>query len=148
MTKQKPTNRNPWAWIPTLYFAEGIPYILINTVSVICYKKMGIDNAQIAFWTSWLYLPWVIKMFWGPLVDNLSTKRNWIIYTQLFMAGCLGFIAFTLHLPVYFTVSLLAFSIGAFVSATHDIAADGLYLLALNKEDQAFLLELDLSFIE
>jgi PAT family beta-lactamase induction signal transducer AmpG len=138
MTNQKHTSRNPWAWIPTLYFAEGIPYILINTVSVICYKKMGIDNAQIAFWTSWLYLPWVIKMFWGPLVDNLSTKRNWIIYTQLFMSGCLGFIAFTLHLPVYFAVSLLAFTIGAFVSATHDIAADGLYLLSLNKEDQAF----------
>ncbi len=137
MTKQKLTSRNPWAWVPTLYFAEGIPYVLINTVSVICYKKMGIDNAQIAFWTSWLYLPWVIKMFWGPLVDNLSTKRNWILYTQLFMSGCLGFIAFTLHLPVYFAVSLLAFTIGAFVSATHDIAADGLYLLALNKEDQA-----------
>ena len=138
MAKEKKTSRNPWAWIPTLYFAEGVPYILINTVSVICYKKMGIDNAQIAFWTSWLYLPWVLKMFWGPLVDNISTKRNWIIYTQLFMAGCLGFVAFTLHLPVYFTVSLIAFTIGAFVSATHDIAADGLYLLALNKEDQAF----------
>ncbi len=138
MPFQKRTSRNPWVWIPTLYFAEGIPYILINTVSVICYKKMGIDNAQIAFWTSWLYLPWVIKMFWGPLVDNISTKRNWILYTQLFMAGCLSFIAFTLHLPVYFTVSLFAFTIGAFVSATHDIAADGLYLLALNKEDQAF----------
>src|SRR5512145_483871 len=92
----KPENRTPWAFVPTLYFAEGLPYVLINTVSVILYKKMGIDNARIAFWTSWLYLPWVIKMFWGPMVDLRSTKRAWILSTQLAMAAALLFVAFSL----------------------------------------------------
>ncbi|MDP3684725.1 MAG: MFS transporter, partial [Ignavibacteria bacterium] len=125
MAVAKVESRNPWSWIPTLYFAEGVPYILVNTVSVILYKRMGVDNAQIAFWTSLLYLPWVLKMLWGPLVDLYSTKRNWIMFTQLTLAGCFGFAAFALHLPNYFIVSLFAFIIAAFVSATHDISADG-----------------------
>lgn len=137
MAVAKVESRNPWSWIPTLYFAEGVPYILVNTVSVILYKRMGVDNAQIAFWTSLLYLPWVLKMLWGPLVDLYSTKRNWIMFTQLTLAGCFGFAAFALHLPNYFIVSLFAFIIAAFVSATHDISADGFYMLALSKEDQA-----------
>ena len=87
MTKQ-PASRNPWSFLPSLYFAEGLPYVLINTVSVILYKRMGIDNAHIAFWTSWLYLPWVIKMFWGPAVDVYSTKRKWILGTQAAMSLC------------------------------------------------------------
>ena len=130
--------RSPWTFIPTLYFAEGVPYIIINTVSVIFYKKMGIENAQIAFWTSLLYLPWVIKMFWAPLVDTYSTKRNWIIYTQVAMMGCLSCVAFSFQLPHFFITSLLFLTIGAFISATHDIAADGFYLLALSQEKQAF----------
>lgn len=133
----KATSRNPWAFIPTLYFAEGTPYILINAVSVILYKTMNIDNATIAAWTSLLYLPWVIKMFWGPIVDTNSTKRNWIVYTQLAMSLCLALVAASLNLSFFFYVSLAAFFIGAFISATHDIAADGFYLLALNKDDQA-----------
>jgi len=137
MKGTKKTNRNPWAWLPTLYFAEGVPYILVNTVSVILYKRMGVDNAQIAFWTSLLYLPWVLKMLWGPLVDLYSTKRNWILFTQIILAASFGFTAFSLHLPNYFIVSLVAFVIAAFVSATHDISADGFYMLALSKEDQA-----------
>ncbi|MCX6151767.1 MAG: MFS transporter [Ignavibacteriales bacterium] len=137
MANEKVTTRNPWSFIPTLYFAEGTPYILINAVSVILYKKMGIDNATIAAWTSLLYLPWVIKMFWGPIVDTNSTKRNWIVFTQLAMTFCLASIAFSLHFSFFFYLSLAAFFIGAFVSATHDIAADGFYLLSLNKENQA-----------
>jgi PAT family beta-lactamase induction signal transducer AmpG len=137
MISEKVTARKPWYFIPTLYFAQGVPYILINSVAVIIYKKMGIDNAQIAFWTSLLYLPWVIKMFWGPLVDIYSTKRNWIIYTQLAMMGCLGIAAFSFNLPNFFVISLLIFTIGAFISATYDIATDGFYLLALNLEQQA-----------
>ncbi len=130
--------RNPWNFVPTMYFAQGVPNVIISTVSVILYTKMGIDNAQIAFWTSLIYLPWVIKMFWSPWVDIYSTKRNWILYTQLAMTCCLGFAAFALQLPNFFFISLLAFSVGAFISATYDIAADGFYMLALNPEQQAF----------
>jgi PAT family beta-lactamase induction signal transducer AmpG len=129
---------SPWTFIPTLYFASGIPYVIINTVSVIFYKKLGIDNAQIALWTSFLYLPWVIKMFWGPIVDIYSTKRKWILYTQFAMFACLGLIAFCLQLPNFFFISLAALTVGAFISATYDIATDGFYLLALSPEQQAF----------
>jgi PAT family beta-lactamase induction signal transducer AmpG len=116
--------RNPWAFVPSLYFAEGLPYVLINTVSVILYKKMGVDNASIAFWTSWLYLPWVIKMFWGPLVDLTSTKRRWVLLTQFSMGLAMFFIAAVLNLEGYFFPSLAAFVAGAFISATYDIACD------------------------
>ncbi|MBD2435270.1 MFS transporter [Nostoc sp. FACHB-110] len=131
-------SRSPWYYIPTLYFASGVPYIIINTVSVIFYKKLGIDNTQIAVWTSLLYLPWVIKMFWGPIVDTYSTKRKWLIYTQFAMFCCLGLIAFCLQLPNFFFISLAALTVGAFISATYDIATDGFYLLALSPEQQAF----------
>lgn len=137
MGRQSASFRNSWLFVPTLYFAEGLPYIIINTVSVILYKKMGIDNARIAFWTSWLYLPWVVKMFWGPLVDIYSTKRRWILSTQFAMALCLFSAAYLLNTEGYFFLSLSAFVVGAFVSATHDIAADGFYMLSLSKEDQA-----------
>ncbi|ACC83039.1 MFS transporter [Nostoc punctiforme] len=129
---------SPWTFIPTLYFTSGIPYIIINTVSVIFYKKLGIDNTQIALWTSFLYLPWVIKMFWAPIVDTYSTKRKWIIYTQFAMFCCLGLIAISLQLPNFFFISLTALTIGAFISATYDIATDGFYLLVLSPEQQAF----------
>ncbi|MEH2242947.1 MFS transporter [Nostoc sp.] len=129
---------SPWTFIPTLYFASGIPYIIINTVSVIFYKKLGINNTQITLWTSFLYLPWVIKMFWGPTVDIYSTKRKWILYTQFAMFCCLGLIAFSLQLPNFFFISLATLTIGAFISATYDIATDGFYLLALSPEQQAF----------
>ena len=138
--KQKQTQnlpiRHPWFFIPTLYFAQGVPYILINTVSVIIYKNLGVDNTQIAFWTSLLYLPWVLKMLWSPLVDLYSVKRNWIIYTQLAMMCCLILAAFSLQLPNFFLISLLIFTLAAFISATHDIATDGFYLLALNLKQQ------------
>ncbi|MEH2301599.1 MAG: MFS transporter [Nostoc sp.] len=129
---------SPWTFIPTLYFTSGIPYVIINTVSVIFYKKLGIDNTQITLWTSFLYLPWVIKMFWGPIVDIYSTKRKWILYTQFAMFCCLGLIAFSLQLPNFFFISLATLTIGAFISATYDIATDGFYLLALSPEQQAF----------
>jgi PAT family beta-lactamase induction signal transducer AmpG len=135
---QNITIPNPWFFIPTLYFAQGVPYILINTVSVIIYKNLGIDNIQIAFWTSLLYLPWVLKMLWSPLVDLYSVKRNWIIYTQLAMMCCLILAAFSLQLANFFFISLLIFTIAAFISATHDIATDGFYLLALNLKQQEF----------
>jgi len=133
-------------FVPTLYFAEGLPYIIINTVSVILYKKMGIDNASIAFWTSWLYLPWVIKMFWGPFVDIYSTKRKWILSTQFGMALCLFSAAYVLNMEGYFLLSLTAFVIAAFVSATHDIAVDGFYMLVLGKDEQALFVGIRATF--
>ena len=129
--------RNPWLFVPTIYFAEGLPYILINSVCVIIYKNLGVSNARIAFWTSWLYLPWVIKMLWGPMVDIYGTRRKWAVYSQLIMACCLAAAAVSLAGEHFFAVSLLVFAVGAFVSATHDIAVDGFYMLALTKEDQA-----------
>ncbi|AFY31899.1 MFS transporter [Calothrix sp. PCC 7507] len=129
---------SPWTFIPTLYFAEGIPNVLIGTVSVIFYKKLGIDNDQITAWTSFLYLPWVIKMFWGPLVDIYSTKRTWILVTQFAMFCCLSLVALSLQLQNFFFISLAALTLGAFISATYDIATDGFYMLALNAEQQAF----------
>jgi len=144
--RDRPASRNPWHFIPSLYVGEGLPYILINTVSVIIYKKMGVDNASIAFWTSWLYLPWVIKMFWGPLVDTNSTKRNWILATQAAMACCMLVTAWSLTITQFFVLSLTAFVMGAFISATYDIAADGYYMLALDEKEQAFFVGLRSGF--
>jgi MFS transporter, PAT family, beta-lactamase induction signal transducer AmpG len=137
MTKQS-KSPSPWAFIPTLYFASGIPYVIVNTVSVIFYKKLGVDNTQIAFWTSLLNIPWVIKMFWSPIVDTYWTKRLWILVTQLSMFFCLALLAFSLQLPNFFFISLVVLTFAAFISATYDIATDGFYLLALNPGKQAF----------
>jgi PAT family beta-lactamase induction signal transducer AmpG len=142
----RPASRNPWSFLPTLYFAEGLPYVLVNTVSVILYKRMGIGNAHIAFWTSWLYLPWVIKMFWGPFVDVYSTKRTWILRTQAAMSLCMFVIAFSLRTESFFALSLAAFFAAAFVSATYDIATDGFYMLALLEKEQAFFVGLRAGF--
>ncbi|MBD2195076.1 MULTISPECIES: AmpG family muropeptide MFS transporter [Calothrix] len=130
--------RSPWTYIPTLYFAEGVPNVLISSVSVIFYKKLGIDNDQITAWTSFLYLPWVLKMFWGPFVDIYATKRTWILVTQFAMFCCLTLVALSLQLPNFFFISLAALTVGAFISATYDIATDGYYMLALSPEQQAF----------
>ncbi len=135
---EKKESRSPWIFVPSTYFAEGLPYIIINSVSVILYKNMGVSNTEMAFWTSLLYLPWVIKMLWGPMVDMYGTRRKWAVYSQLIMAACLGAVAVSLTGSHFFAVSLVMFALGAFVSATHDIAVDGFYMLALTKEDQAF----------
>ena len=146
MKTGRSVSRNPWSFLPTLYFSEGLPYVLINTVSVILYKRLGVDNAHIAFWTSWLYLPWVIKMFWGPFVDVYSTKRSWILWTQAAMSLCMFLIAFSLRLQWYFAPSLAAFFAGAFISATYDIATDGFYMLALPEKEQALFVGLRAGF--
>ena len=129
--------KNPWSWIPTLYFAEGLPYVLVMTVSVIMYKNLGISNTEIAFYTSWLYLPWVIKPFWSPFVDLLKTKRWWITTMQLLIGAGLAGIAFFLPTSFFFQATLAVFWLMAFSSATHDIAADGFYMLALNESEQS-----------
>ena len=128
---------SPWAWIPTLYFAEGLPYVAVMTISVIMYKKLNIYNTDIALYTSWLYLPWVIKPFWSPFVDLLKTKRWWIVTMQLLVGAGLAGIAFTIPMSNFFQITLAVFWLVAFSSATHDIAADGFYMLALDVSEQA-----------
>lgn len=129
--------KSPWSWIPTLYFAEGLPYVAVMTISVIMYKRMGISNTDIALYTSWLYLPWVIKPFWSPFVDLVKTKFWWITTMQLLIGAGFAGIAFTIPLPFFFQATLAFFWLLAFSSATHDIAADGFYMLALDSNSQA-----------
>lgn len=135
-----------WLWVPSLYFAEGIPYVLVMTLSVIFYKRMGISNAEIALYTSWLYLPWVIKPFWSPVVDILKTKRFWILVMQLFVGAGLAGVALTIPASRFFQYTLAFFWLVAFGSATHDIAADGFYMLGLTKHDQAFFVGIRSTF--
>lgn len=129
--------RTPWAWIPTLYFGQGIPYVVVMTLSVIMYKRLEISNTEIALWTSWLYLPWVIKPLWSPLVDLLGTKRRWILVLQFVVGALLAMAALALPLPGFFQITLAVFWLMAFASATHDIAADGFYMLALPQHQQS-----------
>lgn len=143
---KRATLRNPWAWVPTLYFAEGLPYVAVMTISVIMYKRFGLSNTEIALYTSWLYLPWVIKPFWSPFVDILKTKRWWIVSMQLLIGGGLAGIAFTLPTPLWLQASLAFFWLMAFSSATHDIAADGFYMLALDDSKQSFFVGIRSTF--
>ncbi len=135
--KLKPTDRNPWAWVPSLYMAEGIPYTMAMSVSVILYKRLGLSNTDIALYTSWLYLPWVIKPIWSPLVNLFRTKRYWILLTQLLVGTSLASVAFTIPTSHFFQTTLAFFWLMAFSSATHDIAADGFYMLGLPDYHQA-----------
>lgn len=131
------TRRSPWAWIPTLYVAEGLPYFAVNTLTVLMYTNLGISKSEMAFYTGWLYLPWVIKPFWSPFVDLFKTKRYWILTMQLLIAICMAGIAFALPTSAFFSATLAIFWIMAFASATHDISADGFYMLALDEKRQA-----------
>ena len=151
-------NINPWWWIPTLYFAEGIPYFIVNNISVIMFNNMGMSKGEMAWYTSLLYLPWVIKPLWSPFVDIIKTKRWWIMATQILMSAAFALVAFTLPHPSaeviaggnadvsLFAVTLVLFWITAFASATHDIAADGFYMLALNPGDQSLFVGIRSTF--
>lgn len=142
----KKTYRNPWAWIPTLYFAEGIPYVVAMTVAVIMFKRLGISNTDIALYTSWLYLPWVIKPLWSPVVDLFKTKRWWIVVMQLLIGAGLGGVALAIPLPGFFKITLIFLWLLAFSSATHDISADGFYMLGLNQHQQAYFVGIRSTF--
>ena len=137
---------SPWAWVPTLYFAEGVPYVAVMTISVIIYKRLGLSNTDITLYTSWLYLPWVIKPLWSPFVDMLRTKRWWILTMQILIAAALAGIAFTIPGPFWLQGSLAFFWLMAFSSATHDIAADGFYMLGLNQHEQAYFVGIRSTF--
>lgn len=129
--------QSPWSWIPTLYFAEGFPYVLIVTVSVIMFKKLGVSNSDVTLYTGWLYLPWVIKPLWSPFVDLIKTKRWWVTTTQIILGAGLAGIAFSIPTSNFLQWTLAIFWLLAFSSATHDIAADGLYMLGLSEGDQS-----------
>lgn len=141
-----PKDKNAWLWIPFLYFTQGIPYILVVTVSVIMYKRLGIGNAEIGLYTSWLYLPWVIKPLWSPIVDLNGTKRKWFLGMQLVIA--LAFLGIGLFLPSnsFFTITLAFFWMAAFASATNDIASDGYYMIGLTQKKQSFFIGLRSTF--
>ncbi|HUZ08484.1 MAG TPA: MFS transporter [Candidatus Paceibacterota bacterium] len=138
MAAAKTASRSPWFWIPTLYLAEGMPNALVASVSVVFYKNLGVSNGDIAFYTGWLYLPWVIKPLWSPVVDILKTRRQWIWAMQFFLGAGFAAVALTIPAPHFFQLTLAFFWLLSFSSATHDIAADGFYMLATTEREQSF----------
>ena len=138
--------KSPWAWVPSLYFAEGLPYVAVMTVSLILYKQLGLSNTEITFYTSWLYLPWVIKPLWSPFVDLVKTKRWWILSMQLLIGAAFGGVAFTIPTEFWLQGTLFFFWVMAFSSATHDIAADGFYMLGLDQHSQAWFVGIRSTF--
>ena len=137
---------SPWSWVPTLYFAEGIPYVAVMTIALVLYKQLGLSNTEITYYTSWLYLPWVIKPLWSPFVDIIRTKRWWITAMQLLIGAAFGGVAFTIPTSFWLQGTLCFFWLMAFSSATHDIAADGFYMLGLSEHDQSWFVGIRSTF--
>ena len=129
-------------WVSTTNFAEGIPYVTVMTLSLVMYKRLGLSNEAITFYTSWLYLPWVIKPLWAPFIDNIKTKRFWILSMELLIGAAMGGVAFTIPSPFWLQSTLFLFWLMAFGSATHDIAVDGFYMLGLNEKQQSMFVGL------
>ena len=129
--------RNPWAWIPTLYFAEGLPNIIVTGLSVVMYMQMGLTDAEVGLYTGWLALPWVIKPLWSPFIDLLKTKRWWVLAMQALIGASLAGIAFSIPTAFWFQATMCLFFLIAFCSATHDISADGFYMIELDDHNQA-----------
>ena len=140
------TDNRPWYWIPVLNFASGLPYAIIISVSVIMYKNLGINNEDIGIYTSLLYLPWVIKPLWSPFIDLYSTKRKWFLSMQLLISVAFLLVGLTIPLSNFFVISLAVFWVAAFASASNDVASDGFYLLALEKDQQSFFLGIRSTF--
>jgi PAT family beta-lactamase induction signal transducer AmpG len=140
------TDNRPWYWIPILSFASGLPYAIIISVSVIMYKNLGINNEDIGIYTSLLYLPWVIKPLWSPFIDLYSTKRKWFLAMQLIIAIAFLIVGLTIPLNHFFVISLAIFWVAAFGSASNDVASDGFYLIALEKDQQSFFLGIRSTF--
>ena len=150
--------KSPWWWIPTLYFAEGLPYFVVNNISVTMFTKMGVPNGEMALFTSLLYLPWTLKPLWSPIVDIFKTKRWWILMMQAIMSAAFVLLALTIPHPdaslissvqtpmSMFIFTLLLFVVTAFASATHDISADGFYMIALDHGQQSFFVGIRSTF--
>jgi len=141
-----PKDTRAWWWVPSLYFTQGLPYVLVVSVSVIMYKQLGIGNAEIGLYTSWLYLPWVLKPLWSPWVDLKGTKRSWFLWMQLVIAAALLGVGLTLPTKGFFVTTLACFWMAAFASATNDIASDGYYMIALSEKKQSFFVGLRSTF--
>jgi len=138
---------SPWFWVPSLYFGQGIPYVVVaTTFSAILYKQLGLSNAEITLYTGWLYLPWVIKPFWSPFVDMFRTKRRWTVTMQFFMGAALAGVAFCIPTTYFLQSTLAIFWLIAFSSATHDIAADGFYMIALDSHQQSLFVGIRSTF--
>ncbi|WP_456104529.1 MFS transporter [Prevotella sp.] len=137
---------SPWAWIPTLYFAEGLPYIAVTVLSLQIYMQMGLSDAEVTFYTSWLYLPWVIKPLWSPFLDLVKTKRWWIIVMQMLVGAAFAGVAFTVNTSFWLQGTICFFWLLAFSSATHDVGADGFYMMGLNQHEQAFFVGIRSTF--
>ena len=146
MMMNRKLSKNAWSWVPSLYFAEGLPYVAVMTISLVLYKQLGLTNAEITFYTSWLYLPWVIKPLWSPFIDVVKTKRWWIITMQLLIGAAFGGVAFTIPTDFWLQGTLFFFWVMAFSSATHDIAADGFYMLGLDQHKQAWFVGIRSTF--
>lgn len=131
-------NKTPWLWVPTLYLYQGIPYSIVMTTSALFYQSMGINVASFTFWTSLLYLPWTIKPLWSPLVEAYSTKRHWVTMTQMLVAVLFLALGLSFQSTWFYPLSLLTLLFIALGSASHDIACDGFYMLALNTKEQSF----------
>ena len=140
------TKKSVFKWLPTLYFAEGIPYVVVTSIACFMYKRFGLSNADATFYTAWLMLPWVIKPLWAPFVDLLKTKRWWIKSMQLIISIVFATIAFLIPAPFFLQATLAMFWVMAFSSATHDIAADGFYMLGLNEAEQSFFVGIRSTF--
>ncbi len=140
------SSKNPWLWVPTLYLTESVPYVLIITVSVVMYKNLGISNADIGLYTSFLYLPWVIKPIWSPILELFGHKKQWFLSMQFILSLVFLGVGLTTGSSHFFTLTLAFFWMGAFASATNDIASDGLYLIALKPEQQSFFVGMRSTF--
>ena len=140
------TDNRPWYWIPVLNFASGFPYVIIISVSVLMYKNLGISNEDIGLYTSLLYLPWVIKPLWSPFIDLYGTKRKWFLAMQLLISIAFLIVGFIIPANQFFILSLAVFWVAAFASASNDVASDGFYMLALEKEQQSFFLGIRSTF--
>ena len=132
-TKQK----HPATWIPTAYFAMGLPFIAISIASVLMFKSFGVSDSLIAFWTSLIMLPWTLKPLWSPLLEMFKTKKHFVVATQLLTGFTFALVAFSLHFDDFFTYAIALLAIIAFSGATHDIATDGIYLSVLSGKQQA-----------
>ncbi len=129
-------SRHPFTWVPSLYLAESLPFSAVMLISVIMFKEMGLTDSQITLYTGWLGLPWVVKPIWSPIIDNFKTKRWWIVNMQFVMGIALALVAFTLPTQFWLKGCLAIFMVIAFASATHDISADGFYIIGLSGKEQ------------
>ena len=129
--------RSPITWVPTAYFAMGLPFVVLNMVTVLMFKGLGVDDKLITFWTSLILLPWTLKPLWSPFLELFKTKKFFVVTTQLITGVTFGLVAFSLNLPHFFSISIALLAIIAFSGATHDIACDGVYMSELSSSEQA-----------